>query len=66
MVDTKEALYYNPPIWWDPIGPPWETNLDQAGKTQLALIRLGFLKEVLAAQSKAIDAATALLSRSDR
>jgi hypothetical protein len=66
MTDFKESLYYNPHIWWDPIGPPWETGLDQAGKTQLALIRLGFVKEVLAAQMKAVEAATALMAKTGR
>jgi hypothetical protein len=65
MADIKDPLvynYYHP--WWDPIGPPYETNLDEAGQTQLAQIRLAHAKEVLAAHSKAIDAATALLANS--
>ncbi len=66
MPELKNPLAYNPHIFWDPIGPPWETNLDQATQGQLAQIRLANLKDVLAAHSKAVDAATALLAKSKK
>jgi len=64
MADPKEALYYNPHIWWDPIGPPWENKqLDAATHKQLALVRLNYHQELLAAQTKAIQAAKAALEK---
>jgi hypothetical protein len=67
MADDRipEMLYFNPHIYWDPIGPPWEypEGFDQTAKDQLALIRLSLHKDVLAAQAKAADAAIALVSK---
>ena len=67
MADFKEALYYNPHIWWDPIGPPWENQqFDAATHKQLALVRLNYHQELLAAQTKAIQAAKAALEKTSR
>ncbi len=66
MHDIKDPLVYNYHPWWDPIGPPYDTNLDEASKTQLAHIRLSLLKDVLAAHAKAVDAAITLHSKSKR
>jgi hypothetical protein len=64
MADFKEALYYNPHIWWDPIGPPWEnTQLDAETQRQLALVRLSYQQDLLAAQAKAVESAKALLAK---
>lgn len=62
MPDYKDALYYNPHIWWDPIGPPWETPQFDAGtQKQLALVRLSYHEELLAAQTRAVQAARAVI-----
>jgi hypothetical protein len=64
MPDFKEALYYNPHIWWDPIGPPWENpQLDAGTQKQLALIRLGYQQDLLAAQQKAVQAAKSAIEK---
>jgi hypothetical protein len=64
MPDYKEALYYNPHIFWDPIGPPWETNqFDGETQRQLALVRLSYHQDLLAAQAKAVESAKALLAK---
>jgi hypothetical protein len=61
----NDALLYNPyHILWDPIGPPWERELDQAGQQQLLLVRLTLLKDTLAAQAKAVESAMALVAKS--
>jgi hypothetical protein len=66
MPDYKEALYYNPHIFWDPIGPPWENPQFDAGtQKQLALVRLNYHQELLAAQAKAVQAARAALEKTN-
>lgn len=64
MSDFREALYYDPHIFWDPIGPPWEhTQFDAGVQRQLAIVRLNYQQELLAAQSKAVQAAKAVMER---
>ena len=66
MSDFKEALYYNPHIFWDPIGAPWENKqLDAGTQKQLALVRLNYHQDLLAAQAKAIQAAKAALEKTN-
>lgn len=66
MSDFKEALYYNPHIWWDPIGPPWENKqLNAETQKQLALVRLSYQQDLLAAQTKAIQAAKGVLEKTN-
>ncbi|HEV2424359.1 MAG TPA: hypothetical protein VGZ29_05990 [Terriglobia bacterium] len=66
MSDFREALYYNPHIFWDPIGPPWENKqLDPGAQRQLALVRLNYQQDLLAAQTKAVQAAKAVLEKAN-
>lgn len=64
MSDFKEALYYDPHIFWDPIGPPWENpQLDAGTQKQLTIVRLNYQQELLAAQAKAVQAARGVIER---
>jgi len=61
-----EELYYDPHIFWDPIGPPWETNqLDAGTQKQLTLVRLGYQQDLLAAKQKAVQAAKGVLEKTN-
>ncbi|MCW3473412.1 hypothetical protein [Limobrevibacterium gyesilva] len=58
-----EVLQFNPRWWWDPV--PWWIiqELDKNVLTQLATIHLQLQKDILAAQTKSIDASMKVLSQ---
>jgi hypothetical protein len=56
-LDLNELLHFNPNIIADPVPWWWLQQLDRAALSKLAQISMARQKEVLAAQTKALDAA---------
>lgn len=55
--DLNELLHFNPHIIADPVPWWWMQHLDKAALAKLAKISMQRQQEVLAAQTKALDAA---------
>lgn len=55
--DLNELLHFNPHIIADPVPWWWLQHLDKAQLSKLAAISMQRQKEVLDAQTKALDAA---------
>jgi len=55
--DLNELLHFNPNIIADPVPWWWIQHLDSAALSKLAQISMARQKEVLAAESKALEAA---------
>ena len=56
-IDLSEVLQFNPNIIADPVPWWWLQQLDKAALNKLAQISMVRQKEMLAAQTKALDAA---------
>lgn len=61
--NLPESLMFNPRWWWDPIPWPLLQQLDKNILTQVAITQLQLQKEVLGAQTKALDHMIGLLSK---
>jgi hypothetical protein len=62
--DLQPQFLYNPHIWWDPIGPPWEVPWDTSTQKQITVLRLEHQKEVAALQQRTLDKAISAIKSS--